>query len=260
MLLEKIPLGRTIEIFVDREDYRYRLVSKVEDTNEFRICVTAIASNGRFFEFLPTDRIRLVYRDQDSMWEGDYVQAGLAKLEDYLVHYFQIVDQGKSFNRRNAYRVQLLEEVLLKYYKIPEYPKKYYDIPMPPAELSLSEEEEQAWKERVSKPEFVKGMIKDVSENGVGIYCDTNFEIEDGIFFAIPSGYGNLEVKAEVVRKTKLQSGDKHYRYYYGCALVKSDRRLLRYIFDLQRELLKRQKEKEDEMEQKRRSSGFDKS
>ena len=48
MLLEKIPLGKTLEIIVEREDYRYRLISKVEDTNDRRVCVTAIASNGRF--------------------------------------------------------------------------------------------------------------------------------------------------------------------------------------------------------------------
>ena len=29
MLLENIPLGRTLEIYIDREGYRYRLVSKV---------------------------------------------------------------------------------------------------------------------------------------------------------------------------------------------------------------------------------------
>ena len=28
MLLENIPLGRTLEIYIDREGYRYRLVSK----------------------------------------------------------------------------------------------------------------------------------------------------------------------------------------------------------------------------------------
>ena len=28
MLLENIPLGRTLEIYIDREGYRYRLVSR----------------------------------------------------------------------------------------------------------------------------------------------------------------------------------------------------------------------------------------
>lgn len=34
MLLETIPLGRTVEIYVDREGYRYRLTSKVEYADE----------------------------------------------------------------------------------------------------------------------------------------------------------------------------------------------------------------------------------
>lgn len=48
MLLEKIPLGKTLEIIVEREDYRYRLVSKVEDTNDRRVCVTAMHRMGVF--------------------------------------------------------------------------------------------------------------------------------------------------------------------------------------------------------------------
>ena len=34
MLLENIALGKTMEIYVDRDGYRYRLVSKVEKTAE----------------------------------------------------------------------------------------------------------------------------------------------------------------------------------------------------------------------------------
>ena len=37
MLLETIPLGRTVEIYVDREGYRYRLTSKVEYADEKNI-------------------------------------------------------------------------------------------------------------------------------------------------------------------------------------------------------------------------------
>lgn len=245
MLLEKIPLGKTLEIFVDREDYRYRLVSKVEDTNEYRVCVSAISSNGRFFNFLPTDKISIMYRDEESVWEWSNVKAGLAKLEGYPVHYFQIQDKGKNFNRRNAYRVKLLEEVLLKYYKLPGRPEKFYDVPQPDEEPGLAESEAAEWMPELLTPVTIKGMLNNVSENGVGIYCDENFEIDDGLFFEIPSSYGNLSVKAQVVRKTKMHSTKNHFDYYYGCALVQSDKRLLRYIFDLQREVLKRQREKE---------------
>jgi hypothetical protein len=240
MLLEKIPLGRTLEIFVDREDYRYRLVSKVEDTNEHRVCVTAIASNGKFFRFLPEDKVRLVYRDENSMWEWANVKPGLARLEGFPIHYFQIVDKGKSFNRRDAYRVQLLEEVVFGYYHVPEKTGKLSVMPEWTEDSGLSEEE---WEETIAKPTFFKGMIKDVSENGVGIYCDAKLHTEDEIFFSIPSPYGNLEIRAAVVREVKIQSPTNRFNYYYGCVLVQADRRLLRYIYDLQREILKRQKE-----------------
>lgn len=250
MLLEKIPLGKTLEIFVDREEYRYRLISKVEDANEFRVCVTAIASSGRFFMFLPEDRIRIVYRDQNSMWEWDNVRAGLAKLEGFPVHYFQITDKGRTFNRRNAYRVQLLEEVMLGYYRIPGRSGKYFEVPQIPADLFESKEEEEVWIRKASQSVFVKGMIKDVSENGVGIYSDERLEIGDGIFFDIPSTYGNLPVKASVVRKNEMRSVDSRFNYYYGCALVQSNRKLLHYIYDLQREILKKQKEKRDARKQ----------
>ena len=52
MLLENIPLGRTLEIYIDREGYRYRLVSKVEEAKSNQVCVSLIASNGRAFQFL----------------------------------------------------------------------------------------------------------------------------------------------------------------------------------------------------------------
>lgn len=249
MLLEKIPLGKTLDIFVEREDYRYRLVSKVEDTNEIRVCVTAIASNGRYFSFLPTDRVKVVYRDRDNMWEWDNVKAGLAALDGYPVHYFQIVDEGKSANRRNAYRVQLLEEVVLKYYKIPGQPKKYSDVPKLQDDVQTTEGKRQILQEPVLKPELAKAMIKDISENGAGIYSDEKFELEDEVSFRISSTYGDLELKASIIRKAELPYGEKHYKYYYGCIFTKSDRKLLPYIFDLQRELLKRQREREGEQE-----------
>ena len=246
MLLENISLGRTLEIFVEREDYRYRLVSKVEDTNERRVCVTAIAANGRYFEFKPTDKIRLVYRDQEFMWEWDNVRAGLARLDNFPVHYFQIRDKGRSFNRRSAYRVKLMEDIKIKYYRIFGRAGKYYDVPGPSQSIVETKNEKRIWVENAPTPEVVKGMIKDVSDNGAGIYSDFNFEIGDGIFFDIPSSYGNLTAKAEVVRKIKTQTSESRYDYYYGCALVQADRKLLRYIYDLQRERLKKLKEMED--------------
>ena len=62
MLLENIPLGRTVEIFVDREGYRYRLTSKAEYVDKKKICVTLIAARGKVFKFNPEDSISIFMR------------------------------------------------------------------------------------------------------------------------------------------------------------------------------------------------------
>lgn len=93
LLLENIPLGRTVEIFVDREGYRYRLTSKAEYVDK-KICVTLIAARGKVFKFNPEDSISVVYRDSDNMWKWEECRAGMAKLDNSLIHFFEIKDKG----------------------------------------------------------------------------------------------------------------------------------------------------------------------
>ncbi len=242
MLLENISIGRTLEIFIERDEYRYHFTSKVEDTNETRVCVTAIASCGRFFSFLPKDKVRILYREDDVMWEWNQVNPGLAKLEGTPVHYFQIVDKGQSYNRRNAYRVKLLEDMKFGYYQLPGRKDKISQLPLPEGYDKMEPKELENWHQTMPEPIYIKGMIKDISENGAGIYTDKNLEMEDELFFEIPSSYGNLLVKVFIIRKEEMESVTNRFGYYYGCAIVESDQRLLRYIYDLQREILKRQK------------------
>lgn len=269
MLLENVPLGRTMEVHVMREDYHYRLISKVEDVNAHRVCMTAIASNGRFFNFKPDDTVRIVYRDQENMWEWNRVTVALAKLDGIPVHYFQVRDQGRSINRRDAYRVKLLQEALIGFYTIPGKPQKYGEMPLLskdeeklrieenmdkarewerflPKGGKLSPEELARLRPVIEKPTRVAGMIRDISENGVGFFCNVSFEPGDGIFFEIPSSYGNLPVQAQIVRRSALEDGHSQFSYYYGCGIVKSDQKLLRYIYDVQRKMLKKQSEAEE--------------
>lgn len=129
MLLENVTIGRIIEIYVDRDGYRYRLTSKIENADSKKVCVTLIASHGKIFKFRPDDRIRLIYRDAEQLWEWDDVKAGLAKSDGVLVHYFEISDKGRSYNRRNAYRVSLGDEILIGYYDVPGSDAKSSDVP-----------------------------------------------------------------------------------------------------------------------------------
>lgn len=241
MLLENLALGRIVEIYVDREGYRYRLTSKVEETSEKRLCVSLIASNNRVFTFRPSDNIKIAYKDSEQMWEWDNVKAGVGKINDIPVHYFDIVDKGRSFNRRNAYRVLIDEEVMLGYYD-------QYGTTAKSSEMQkLSLDDERIAPADVTIPKFVKGYVRDVSETGVGICSNYEFSVDDAVFFNISSNYGNLAVRAQVVRKAAMSSARNKYSNYYGCVFLQTDNKLMRYIYDIQRDMIKAQKEQEEQ-------------
>lgn len=253
MVLEKIPLGRTLEIYIDREGYRYRLVSKVEDATKKRVCVTLIAANGRAFQIREGDDIRLVYRDEDQIWEWPQVKGGLTKLEDTPVHYFEISNPGRSFNRRNAYRVPINEPIEIGYYMSSESSRKYSDSPVLDSLVGdkAGQDEDTVLDPEAVVPHYAKGMIKDVSETGIGIYSDFEFDTRDGLFLDLPTDYGLLEIKATVIRKDELQlrASNQRFKYYYGCVFQCTDRRLIKMIYDIQRETLKRNKYRDRERE-----------
>ena len=237
MLLENIPLGRTVEIFVDREGYRYRLTSKAEYVDKKKICVTLIAARGKVFKFNPEDSISVVYRDSDNMWKWEECRAGMAKLDNSLIHFFEIKDKGKSFNRRNAYRVDLDTETMFGFYMDAKTGLKVSEMPYP----DVDDPEFAAYKTPV--PEFVQGFIKDVSETGINICLNIKLKTDDAVFFIIPSKFGQLKAKAQVVRKSDITTKGSKYSYSYGCVFLQTDKRLIKYIYDIQRKALKRQKE-----------------
>lgn len=246
MLLESIPLGRTVEIYVDRDGYRYRLTSKVEYADEKKLCVTLIAAHGRAFKFMPEDNVSIMYRDNDTMWEWENCRAGIAKLEGVLIHFFEISNKGKSFNRRNAYRVTLDVETMFGFYINASTGLRVAQMPYP----DTDDPDFSSYKTPV--PEFIQGMIRDVSETGINICLNDLMKVDDALFFNIPSPLGNLKSKAQIVRKSDITTKGSKYAYSYGCVFQQTDKRLIKYIYDIQRKMLKKQREMQEREEELR--------
>ena len=266
MLLENIALGKTLEVYVDRDGYRYRLVSKVEKTGVKRVCLTAIMAGGRAFKFRPEDNIRLVYRSEDQMWEWLNVKAGLGKLDDEPVHYFEIVNKGQSFNRRQAYRVAIDADVDIVFYQVPGNRQRLSYAPLVKEEyealvdvngVELEREEDSRsgkifiekrlrmvpMKEAVEKK---RGFVHDISETGMGFYSNELLEKDNRFYTRIPSDYGPLLVRCVVVRVDDQVKGNRKYRYYYGCIYEESDQKLIRYIYDIQRKQIQKQRDRRE--------------
>ena len=267
MLLENIALGKTMEIYVDRDGYRYRLVSKVEKTGVKKICLTAIMAGGRAFKFRPEDKIRLVYRSEDQMWEWLNVKAGLAKLDDEPVHYFEIVNKGQSFNRRQAYRVNIDADVEIGFYQVPGNRQRLSYVPLVKEEYEAfvdgngveldREEDDRSGKVFIEKrlrmvpmkeaeERKIRGFVHDISETGMGFYSNELLEIENSFYTRIPSDYGPLQARCSIVRVDDHPKGNRRFRYYYGCIYEESDQKLIRYIYDVQRRQIQKQRDRRE--------------
>ncbi len=234
MRLEDLKVGRGIEVYVIREGYRYRLGSKVEGTDKGKVCISLIASGGRSFRFLDTDVVELVYHEGAYMWQWFKVKPTIEIYEGAKVHAFTSNEDGKIFNRRNSFRVDIAEETIL--YRFVENNNN------PKEKIAGEKIEVDDYGNEVGtvKVEEFEGYIKDLSESGVGIFTNSILQVGDSIGFPLYTPFGVMYFKATVVRHTVKR--DTKYTEFYGCSFVRVDRNLGRYLVGIQRAQILRQK------------------
>lgn len=218
MLLGEMKIGKPLEIFIHRDGYDYRVVSKIEDVEKGRICITLIASERRVFQFLDTDVVELVYRTENRMWKWTNVKSSVIQLESEMFHCFMSNENGVSYNRRNAYRVNIDEKIKLKH--------------------KIKDQDQSANEDGSFEVIICDALLRDLSEVGVGFYSNGLLGLESQIEFEYRSFTGAIQCEAVVVRFFESRHGD--YRYYYGCRLTKSSQTLTKYIYEKQRQELKK--------------------
>lgn len=227
MLMKEMKIGKSVEIYVDRDGYRYRIVSKIEDVQRDNVSISLIASREKVFQFKEYDKVEVLYKDNERLWKWRNLKGSIKSLENIKVHNLALTtldEEGKIYNRRDAYRVFVGEAVQVKYYVLnPEY-IEYKEHPERASDYARVEQylEKQC-----------EGYIKDISENGVGIFLNQTFELESELEFTFQSEYGEFYCKAVVNRITEEEQGK--YKDFYGCLLKESSKDLLKYIFNKQR-------------------------
>lgn len=243
MRISEMKIGKPIEIYINRDGYHYRVVSKIEDVTEDRICVTLIASRTRVFEFEPTDTVDIVYREDDRMWKWKNVAGSVVMLDDERFHAFTTKEEGESYNRRNAYRVYIGEKLILHY--LVHDVKRLKDIADMDALHSQTvfnyDSGADVLKEDCFRYVDCDAFIKDISEVGAGIYANQKLEKGDEVTFEFDSDFGMISCKAAVVRR--LDSYQSSFMYYYGCRFSETSRNLSKYIYEKQREQLKKSRD-----------------
>jgi hypothetical protein len=242
MLLGEMKIGKPLEIFINRDGYNYRVVSKIEDATPGRVCITLIASAKRVFQFLESDVVDIVYRNDDRMWKWTNVKGSLIELEGETFHCIISRDNGEPYNRRNAYRVNIDERISLQH-KLMDKDKK--DAVSQETKNSLAGRfglDISSGLEACYSIETFEVLLRDISEVGVGFYSNELLLLEDEVAFEFNSKVGVIKCEAIIVRFFESRHGS--YRYYYGCRFTETSRTLTKYIYEMQRQELQRVKDK----------------
>lgn len=217
MQIKDMILGKKLEILVDRDNYHYRLVSKVEGTVENSVAVSLIAAQGKVFHFEDKDDVSIVYRGE-RMWRWDHVKTGLARLEGMAVHTFTSKAPGQIYNRRESFRVPIGESLLM--HRIVEEEDEYGEI---------------------GERKFpFEALLADLSVNGAGLYTNEEMDFGTLISFDLPTHLGVLTCQGRIVRKSDVY--DKPQHYFYGCGFTVIRREMERYLFERQRLLLQKER------------------
>lgn len=220
MLIKDMQAGKTVDILIDREDFHYHFVSKIEAVSGYSVAVSAIIANSnRLFRFEETDSITLIYRVQDRMWKFDFVKGGLAKLEDQPVHTFTSYKEAVSYNRRESFRVPIGENCLMR---------------------RIVKEAAENEDEVVEKEFMFDALLYDLSAGGAGIYTDQFLEIGAEVVFELPTNMGLLSCQGNVIREAPVQG--RPFRHFYGLSFYQVKTGLDRYLFEKQRLMLQKER------------------
>ncbi|BCN31565.1 flagellar brake protein [Anaeromicropila herbilytica] len=231
MYLKELSPGKTVNIYVTRDGYKYRVVSKIEDVNDDHVFVTLIAKNKRVFRFLDSDQVDIIYKHGQSLYLWENVKAGVTELDDDQVHYFMSQKKGTIYNRRNAYRVEYGTSLILHYSVLNEDMMEFKLDEFDDLSILQNYMDLDLFDEKICE-----GYMKDLSETGIGIYANEEFKVGDEIAFDLSTDFGDMHCKVKVIRITKAYHNV--YRYCYGCEFIQSSRELPKHIFNLQRKII----------------------
>ncbi len=242
MEISELKIGTLLEIYIRRDGYNYKVISKVEYVDDQRVGVTPIASRTKLFRFKNSDIVDIVYRLEDKSWKWSKVRAGIATLKDgSKLHVFVPDGKAESYNRRVSYRLPMSKDIMITYEVIQfnslydEDKKKGDKTPELTLDKTLSEISE-SYKEMTCR-----AYLRDLSEGGAAIYANVELKKGDVVSFEVPFGEETVRCRSIVIRK---MSGDERglYAYGYGLSYIETSSNYITYFFSEQRKMLSESK------------------
>ena len=240
MDISELKIGTLLEIYIRRDGYNYKVISKVEYVDDQRVGVTPIASRTKLFRFKNTDIVDIVYRVEDKSWKWSKVRAGIATLKDgSKLHVFVPETKAETYNRRVSYRLPMSKDIKITYEVLQlqesETARTADKTPDLTLDKTLSEISE-SYREYTTR-----AYLRDLSEGGAAIYSNVVLKKGDVVSFEIPYGDEMVVCRSIVIRK---MAGDERglYAYGYGLSYIETSSNYVNYFFSEQRKMLSESK------------------
>ncbi|ADQ39980.1 type IV pilus assembly PilZ [Caldicellulosiruptor acetigenus I77R1B] len=218
---DKIEIVRIDRRTWEEKDVQY--ISKIADIKDEYFYIFTPIKEGVYVTFYIDEILRLYKISSDGVWMFDGVIEERFKEPEYMIKVKQISDVRK-IQRRMFFRLPINLDIFVKLLNFGQIPRE--NTP------------EQAAND-FSEGKIVKALTKDISGGGVCFITQEEFEIGDLILTKIPIEQEELILKAQILRKERVQHPT--YRFMYGCKFVEARQneidKIVRFIFAQQQKM-----------------------
>lgn len=218
---DKIEIVRIDRRTWEEKDVQY--ISKIADIKDEYFYIFTPIKEGVYVTFYIDEIVRVYKVTSDGVWVFDGVVEERFKEPEYMIKVHQISDVRK-IQRRMFFRLPINLDIFIKHLN---------------SGLMSGRNTPEEAADDFSEGKIVKALTKDISGGGVCFITQEEFEIGDLILTKIPIEQEELILKAQILRKERVQHPT--YRFMYGCKFVEARQneidKIVRFIFAQQQKM-----------------------
>ena len=206
MHVDSIAKGGLMEVEARYNNKTVNFKSEVAHTINNSILITPIKVNEQTIGFSDTCQINFLYIFEGKLFLWENISVKLVRYDGAIYHKIDLYGEGKPFNRRDAYRMYIGE-----------------DMPV--------------FVNTASGPSAISVLVKDISETGVGFITKEDIDVERTIRLKLKDHNTIINLSAIIVRKEFLSNLE---AFLYGCRFNEKNDKLSKYIAKKQGEALRK--------------------